>query len=117
MVDDDGNMVLTRDELEEQMVSGTMDAYLQATELSPKDARDLFTILDEDESGYVSIEEFVRGSLRLKGTARAADMSNVAVDVKALRQSDLQNKEDLCIVHDLMRQVQRDLKQCVKEVV
>merc|ERR1719362_2506403 len=38
-------------------------------------AKGLFTVLDEDKSGKLSVEEFVNGFLKLKGAATARDMA------------------------------------------
>merc|ERR1719240_1596619 len=42
--------------------------------IHPTEAHGLFKLLDGDQSGVVSIEEFLSGCLRLKGTAKAVDM-------------------------------------------
>jgi len=48
--------------------------YFHAIGLDTTEAMGLFQLLDEDGSGTVSIDEFVTGFLRLKGTAKAVDM-------------------------------------------
>lgn len=49
-------------------------AYFNAIGVDTTEAMGLFQLLDDDDSGTVSIDEFVTGFLRLKGSAKAVDM-------------------------------------------
>merc|ERR1712023_527629 len=51
-----------------------VEAYLASRQLDTTHARLLFGLLDQDESGEISIYEFVIGMLRLRGVARAYDL-------------------------------------------
>merc|ERR1711862_166294 len=48
--------------------------------MSLNDAEQLFRLLDRDMSGSISIEEFVRGCLRLRGPARSNDVAALVYD-------------------------------------
>jgi len=75
------NMVLDKDglltlvDLERAIEDDQVQAFFTTLDLTVSEAWDLFKLLDADESGGVSIEEFVNGCLRLKGTARAMDIA------------------------------------------
>ena len=52
-----------------------MKAYLSSMELDVSQVKALFVLLDVDESGEVSVDEFVKGCTRLKGAARSMDVN------------------------------------------
>eukprot|EP00450_Noctiluca_scintillans_P014600 CAMPEP_0194523428 /NCGR_PEP_ID=MMETSP0253-20130528/58313_1 /TAXON_ID=2966 /ORGANISM="Noctiluca scintillans" /LENGTH=622 /DNA_ID=CAMNT_0039367967 /DNA_START=69 /DNA_END=1937 /DNA_ORIENTATION=+ len=59
----------------EQFNSEQMERYLKLVDLSDTKAEDLFMLLDADESGSISVEEFVQGCIRLRGPARSVELS------------------------------------------
>jgi len=65
---------VTEDALQELMNQNDFKGQLSALGLHTSEAHGLFKLLDGDNSGFVSIDEFLSGCLRLKGTARAVDM-------------------------------------------
>lgn len=75
--DDNNDHAITLDEFNEQIDSPHMVAYFQSVDLDKNQAGDLFQLLDTDGSGTLTVEEFVRGCMRLKGPARSVDMSTV----------------------------------------
>merc|ERR1719379_1764015 len=58
-----------------------MKEYVRLLELSIAEMRHLFLILDADDSGTVSIAEFVYGCLKLRGPAKAFDLAKLTSDV------------------------------------
>ena len=46
------------------------------------DLQEMFHLLDSDESGEVTMEEFFRGFLKLKGPAKGKDMITLSVSVQ-----------------------------------
>ena len=52
---------------------------LHQIELPLDECEELFTMLDQDGTGEVSIDEFFKGCVRLKGQAHGKDMVQVAV--------------------------------------
>jgi hypothetical protein len=84
VVDNDSSEDVTRDEFDQHMEEGHMDAYLAAMDLSKTSACDLFELIDDDNSGKINVHEFVTGCMRLKGMPRAADVSQILVDVRKL---------------------------------
>merc|ERR1719440_2060096 len=75
--DVDGNGHFTLEELVQHCKNPRFCAYLSTHALDASDARVLFDMLDEDDSGEVDIEEFVLGAMKLKGPARCLDMIKV----------------------------------------
>jgi len=72
--DVDGSGQVTFLEFQKLLDNPDMVAYLEAMGIDSSEAQGLFSLLDDDGSGVVSIEEFITGFLRLKGSAKAVDM-------------------------------------------
>lgn len=73
--DTDGSGTIDMEEFWSQLESPKMQAYLKAVDLHPEEARELFNLLDMDESDEIPIEDFVHGCLRLHGQAKAIDLA------------------------------------------
>mmetsp|Transcript_42382 Transcript_42382/g.91024 ORF Transcript_42382/g.91024 Transcript_42382/m.91024 type:complete len:311 (+) Transcript_42382:2-934(+) len=71
------NREISWKEFQEQLLSGSMDEYIKAIGISISEAEHLYDLLDTDDSGTVSIAEFVRGCLRLRGTAKSMDLAEM----------------------------------------
>lgn len=80
--DEDCNGEITWVEFEQQLENSKMDEYCKAMGIKVPDAIQLFHILDEDNSGTISIPEFVQGLLRLRGHAKAMDVADMAYTLK-----------------------------------
>jgi len=59
--------------LEECLNDPNLQAYFDALGITSEDAWNLFTLLDENESNSLDIDEFVTGCLKLRGSARSID--------------------------------------------
>merc|ERR1719456_1157289 len=64
-----------------------MDIFFQAVDLNKEQGCDLFRLLDEDQSGTLTVEEFVCGCMRLKGPARSVDLSALMQDFQELAEN------------------------------
>jgi hypothetical protein len=80
IADQDHSAEISWQEFEEHLQDKAMDEYFKAIDLSRRDAQQLFKLLDTDQSGTISVEEFVRGCLRLKGPARSVDLAALVYD-------------------------------------
>jgi Ca2+-binding EF-hand superfamily protein len=59
-------------------------AHLSALGIEPAEAEGLFKLLDLDNSGTVSVEEFLYGCMRMKGHAKALDMQTLLYENKRM---------------------------------
>merc|ERR1719189_668992 len=80
--DNDDSQDITLQEWTDQLNEGNLDEYIRAVGISRAEATRLFDLLDLDGSGTVTIAEFVRGCLRLRGPAKAMDMADMLHNMK-----------------------------------
>lgn len=82
-------------------------AYFSGNDLDVTDARTIFTLMDRDCNGQVSEQEFVQGTLRLKGKARCVDTFAVMYDLARMAVQ----QEKLCaFVEDSLLEVKEFLR-------
>merc|ERR1712176_41958 len=74
-MDEDQSDDISWAEYQTQVVQGGMDEYFHAFNLSMEQGKQLFQLLDVDDSGSLSIDEFVEGSKRLNNPARNVDVA------------------------------------------
>jgi hypothetical protein len=72
------------DEFERCLNQERVFAYFQTMKLTISDARQMFDLIDSDESGEVSIDEFLSGCYRLQGESRALDVKVMQCEIKLL---------------------------------
>jgi len=73
-IDTDNSGEISINQIDRIFGSDELRQYLEAIEIEPCDARVLFKLLDQNESGTIDIEEFCNGCMRLKGEAKSFDM-------------------------------------------
>jgi len=73
-LDDDASGDISLDEFMANLQEQHMKALLCELDIVPQDARVLFDLLDEDNSGNITLEELVNGCSRLRGNAKALDL-------------------------------------------
>lgn len=64
--------------------SPSMQVYFESVDLDVKEARELFVLIDSDESGYVDVDEFVNSFFRFRGTAKAIDLATLSYEFRRL---------------------------------
>jgi len=78
--DMDGDVQISWEEFEGQLETQAMKEYFAQIDISRGEAHHLFHLIDEDNSGALSIGEFVRGCIRLRGPARSVDLATMMKD-------------------------------------
>merc|ERR1712032_491542 len=72
------------DELEGAVADEKMVAYINYLGLDISDVNTLFLLLDRNHSGFIDIEEFLLGCLRLKGGAKSLDIAKLGYQFEYL---------------------------------
>merc|ERR1711964_528777 len=107
--DEDGSGTLTWDEFQRHMDDSDVQAYLSALEINVSKARALFKLLDTDESGCVSLDEFVMGCLRLKGGAKTLDVGTLMYETRSLKH--LMHRDRSHVINNMKK-----MSSCLKSV-
>jgi len=81
-VDSDINHKITWHEFKKHINDPKVQSYFAAMELDVSDAKQLFTLLDNDGSNTIEIREFIEGCSRLKGGAKSMDLLTLMEDNK-----------------------------------
>ncbi|CAE8616101.1 unnamed protein product, partial [Polarella glacialis] len=72
--DGDHSGTLSFSEFERHLTNPTVKAYFAGLDIDPDEAKIIFTLLDVDRSGEIMIDEFVNGTMKLKGYAKSMDL-------------------------------------------
>jgi len=71
---------ITFGQFEAKINSADVREYFETLGLDVEDAWSFFKLLDQDGGGSVEVEEFLRGCLRFRGTAKAIDIGQLLHD-------------------------------------
>lgn len=74
-LDASGEGVIFMDEFVEILNTPTMSHFMTKLELESTDLLSLFKLIDVDDTGHVSLEDFMAGCQRLKGPAKSVDLA------------------------------------------
>lgn len=67
-------------ELVEKLEDPGVKAYFSGLDIDPSEARIIYTLMDTDGDDSVSIDEFVNGTMKLKGQAKSIDVMALMFD-------------------------------------
>jgi len=84
-IDIDDNGFITRDEFDECLKQEKFMAFFRAIKLDYRDAQLLFDLLDQDQSGQVTVDEFIDGCAKLQGEATALETKVLHLEVQRMR--------------------------------
>ena len=86
-MDGDGFGTISMEEFESKLQDERVIAFFHALKLDVSGARVLFRLLDVDDSGDITIDEFLDGCYELQGESRSLDMKIMQIEVKQLREA------------------------------
>ncbi|CAE6971746.1 unnamed protein product [Symbiodinium natans] len=72
--DVEGKGALTYEQLKDQLSNPWVKAYFHGLDIDPNEAAIIFTLMDTDHNGTVTADEFIDGTMKLKGSAKSVDM-------------------------------------------
>lgn len=84
-IDIDDNGYITRDEFDQCLQQEKFMAFFRAIKLDYRDAQLLFDLLDQDQSGKVTVDEFIDGCAKLQGEASALETKVLHLEVQMVR--------------------------------
>eukprot|EP00930_Biecheleria_cincta_P065584 TRINITY_DN5141_c0_g1_i1.p1 TRINITY_DN5141_c0_g1~~TRINITY_DN5141_c0_g1_i1.p1 ORF type:complete len:582 (+),score=124.71 TRINITY_DN5141_c0_g1_i1:175-1920(+) len=82
--DKNGSNSITLEELQTQVKHPWVKAYFAGLDIDPREASIIFTLLDTDSNGELTIDEFVAGILKMKGSAKGVDVLAIMFDHQRL---------------------------------
>merc|ERR1719291_843819 len=101
--DSDNSGQVSYAEFEDHLSDPRVQAFFQCMELDAVEARRLFRLLDLDQNGQVSPQEFVAGCVCLKGAAKTMDMAALLLEVRRISES---FSEGMGLIDDRIRQLE-----------
>lgn len=111
--DMDGSGTLNWDEFQHHMQNPAVKAYFSGLDIDPEEAEIIFTILDGSKSQEIKIDDFVNGTMKLKGSASKLDLMALMYD--QTRQS--MKFDALCdFVEEELLDIKKRVMQVPKEV-
>merc|ERR1719428_1305835 len=83
--DEDGSGTLTLSEVQKAINKPEIYNKLKMIEFPVEDPKQVFMLLDYDNSCELSIDEFIAGCIRMKGSAKSKDLLTAQVAVDAMK--------------------------------
>jgi len=78
--DKDASGTMSYEELAEQLENPRVRAYFSGLDIDPSEAGIIFTLLDTDGDNAVTVEEFIQGTMKMKGCAKSVDIMALMFD-------------------------------------
>jgi Ca2+-binding EF-hand superfamily protein len=97
--DADGSGTISWEEFRTFMEDEKMQAYMLALEIDMSSAHKVFHLLDKDGSGELSIDDFVNGCIKLRGSAKMVDIATLEANTKKMLKQILHGIADLYKLH------------------
>lgn len=84
-LDSDGSDELSRAEFDRLLDNDRIMAHLSSIGIEMRKAKNLFDLLDDDRSGYLTLEEVVAGLMQSQGDAKAVEILGLRRDMKNMQ--------------------------------
>eukprot|EP00927_Polykrikos_kofoidii_P007570 TRINITY_DN13116_c0_g1_i3.p1 TRINITY_DN13116_c0_g1~~TRINITY_DN13116_c0_g1_i3.p1 ORF type:complete len:596 (+),score=93.74 TRINITY_DN13116_c0_g1_i3:160-1788(+) len=79
---EDGDIEISWEDFEELLDSPEISTFFSQCDFDRAAASGLFRLLDADQSGTLSVDEFVMGCMRLRGEARSVDLVHLSIQIE-----------------------------------
>jgi len=99
---DDG---LTALDIHEQMAKPKVQSWFKALDIDAKQTWKLFKILDTDQTGRVSLHEFIEGCLRMRGSATRVDVESLKWEIREIRSVNVRTEQSTARIARLLDQI------------
>ncbi|CAE7186630.1 CPK25, partial [Symbiodinium pilosum] len=76
-IDNDQSNLVSLQELKDALKEKKLASFLESMDISTQDIWTLFTVMDSDGSGDVTLEEFVTGCMQLQGPAQSIQLARM----------------------------------------
>jgi hypothetical protein len=86
-IDVDGQGAISREDFQKIVTIPKVQAYLAVLDFEIHDSGKVFSMLEEDNDGTITLSEFLEGIMQLKGHARQLDVVAVQRDCKFIQQN------------------------------
>jgi len=115
--DTDGSGGLSFDEFKEIMEINHVKSWLAAMQLETESVEALFSLIDSNGDGELTVEELVTGAGRLKGTAKNFDVVTLTVLVREMNQNlDAMHKQINALAHQAQHVVTKQVRNEMAEL-
>lgn len=82
--DEDGSGSLTQEEFAEALTNPEIANQLRLIDFPVDDPDEIFMLLDVEQDGELTTDEFIEGCMRVKGSAKSKDLLEVQISVDVL---------------------------------
>lgn len=85
-IDRDRSNKVSIQELKDAMDTQKLSSFMESLGISTEDVWTLFMVIDSDESGEITLDEFVGGCMTLNGPARSLHLARMSHENKEIKQ-------------------------------
>lgn len=112
-IDRDRSNKVSIQELKDAMDTQKLSSFMESLGISTEDVWTLFMVIDSDESGEITLDEFVGGCMTLNGPARSLHLARMSHENKVTRQEIKQLSAQMAGVMDFLGVDRADRKSVV----
>jgi len=94
-IDLDSSDHISLQELKDALKTPKMKSFMNSLDISTQDVWTLFMVVDADNSGEISLDEFVYGCMQLQGPAKGLQVARMSYENTVMRQEIRKIRDDL----------------------